>query len=143
MGWISRLVLGAAAQGLVIGVAGAQEVEVTVSGIPAAEGKLMMSLCDEDGYATWEGCAFAEPAATGDTVTYAFVDVAPGTYAISVYHDQNANGRIDFSDFGPPSEAYGSSNNPLPRMGPPLWDDIKFEVNAESDTTVAITLIRP
>lgn len=53
--------------------------------------------------------------------------LAPGTWAIAVIHDENANGRID-TTFGIPREGVGSSRNAPLRMGPPRFADAAFVV---------------
>jgi len=68
---------------------------------------------------------------TGDIkdgmATATFTNVAPGIYGIVVLHDKNDNKRMDFEANGMPKEAFGVSNNVM-TMGPPQWNDAKFEV---------------
>ena len=52
--------------------------------------------------------------------------VSPGTYAVAVYHDENANGKFDTGLFGIPKEGYGASNDARGFMGPPRFNDAKF-----------------
>ncbi|RXG28503.1 DUF2141 domain-containing protein [Leeuwenhoekiella marinoflava] len=59
-----------------------------------------------------------------------FENIASGTYAILCYHDKNGNGKMDFETNGMPKESYGSSNN-IMAMGPPQWEDCKFELKDE------------
>lgn len=40
----------------------------------------------------------------------AFDDLAPGTYAVGAYHDENNNGRLDTDFIGYPIEGYAPSN---------------------------------
>lgn len=49
-----------------------------------------------------------------------------GQYAISVYHDRNANGKLDTGLFGIPKEPLGTSNDVKIRFGPPKYDDAAF-----------------
>ncbi len=56
-----------------------------------------------------------------------FGELAPGRYAVAVFHDENANGKFDLKLYGVPKEGYGASNNPKPRVGPPRFDDAHFE----------------
>jgi uncharacterized protein (DUF2141 family) len=56
-----------------------------------------------------------------------FEAVAPGRYAVAVFHDENANGKFDLKLYGVPKEGYGASNNPKPRVGPPRFADAHFE----------------
>ena len=44
----------------------------------------------------------------------------PGTYAVSVLHDANANGRAD-TTLGIPREGFAFSRNPPIRFGPPSF----------------------
>ncbi len=54
--------------------------------------------------------------------------VAPGTYALSVIHDEDSNGRLN-RFLAIPREGFGFSRNPRIRMGPPRFEDVRFEVN--------------
>ncbi|WGL16836.1 DUF2141 domain-containing protein [Microbulbifer bruguierae] len=63
-----------------------------------------------------------------------------GTYAIAVYHDDNANGKLDHGFFGIPSEPMGLSNNHVPKFGPPKFAKAAMEV-AEPQQVTTIELI--
>jgi uncharacterized protein (DUF2141 family) len=60
-----------------------------------------------------------------------FENIHPGIYGIMVLHDKNNNRQMDFDSNGMPLESYGTSNNVM-AYGPPLWQDVKFEVFEES-----------
>jgi uncharacterized protein (DUF2141 family) len=53
--------------------------------------------------------------------------LAPGTWALSVIHDENDNRRLD-RFMGIPTEGFGFSRNPRLRMGPPRFDEARFPV---------------
>lgn len=55
-----------------------------------------------------------------------FSGVAPGTYAVSVFHDQNNNGKMDTNLIGMPKEGVGASNNAKGHFGPPKFDAASF-----------------
>jgi uncharacterized protein (DUF2141 family) len=55
-----------------------------------------------------------------------FPGVAPGTYAISVFHDENSNGKMDTNFMGIPREGVGASNNAKGHFGPPKFDAAAF-----------------
>ena len=57
--------------------------------------------------------------------------LTPGIYAISVIHDENANGSLDTNWIGMPKEGVGASNNPKGFMGPPKFKDARFSLPAE------------
>jgi uncharacterized protein (DUF2141 family) len=55
-----------------------------------------------------------------------FPGVAPGTYAISVIHDENSNGKLDTNFIGIPREGVGASNDAKGHFGPPKFDAAAF-----------------
>jgi len=54
-----------------------------------------------------------------------------GVYAICIFHDENSNGKLDTNWMGIPTEGYGFSNNAKAFMGPPSFEDAKFELNSD------------
>ncbi len=68
-----------------------------------------------------------------------FKNIPNGTYAISFFHDENNNQKMDSNFLGIPKEDYGCSNNARGFMGPPKWEDAKFEIN-NTPITQSITL---
>lgn len=75
----------------------------------------------------------------GDSVTVVFNDVVPGTYAVSITHDENGNGKMDTGFMGKPKEGYGASNNPQNKMSAPSFDQCKFTVD-QSGKSIEIAL---
>lgn len=55
-----------------------------------------------------------------------FVGVGPGTYAVSVVHDENSNGKLDRNFIGIPREGVGASNDAKGHMGPPRFSAASF-----------------
>lgn len=51
----------------------------------------------------------------------------PGRYAVTLFHDENANHRLD-KLLGIPREGFGFSRNPKLRMGPPRYDSVDIEL---------------
>lgn len=62
-----------------------------------------------------------------------FENVSYGVYAVSIFHDENSNGKVDLSFIGIPSEAVGISGNKFV-IGQPKFDDGKFVLNSEEKT---------
>lgn len=63
--------------------------------------------------------------------TIRFDGVAPGTYAASLMHDENANDKLDMAVLIP-REGFGFSRNPAVVTGPPKFKSAAFVVNAGS-----------
>jgi uncharacterized protein (DUF2141 family) len=62
-----------------------------------------------------------------------------GTYAVSVFHDENADGELDKNIFGIPREGVGASRNPAVRFGPPKFEEARFALDSQ-EQRLAITL---
>ncbi|MEI7620865.1 MAG: DUF2141 domain-containing protein [Candidatus Falkowbacteria bacterium] len=54
-------------------------------------------------------------------VTLVLRDVAPGSYALSAYHDLDGNGQLNTNLMGMPTEPYGFANNARGSFGPPSF----------------------
>ena len=60
--------------------------------------------------------------------TCTFKGVKPGTYAVSVMHDENEDGQLETSLVGRPKEWWSVSNDvPAERFGPPKYEKASFE----------------
>lgn len=71
-----------------------------------------------------------DPAALTQTVTAGarkiiFRDIPPGQYALAIFHDANANGKLD-TFMGIPREGFGFSRNPTIRFGAPQFDKVSI-----------------
>lgn len=67
---------------------------------------------------------------TNDGELIIVLDNVPfGEYAISFFHDENNNDKMDKYMGLIPKEPYGFSNNARGTMGPPSYDDAKFTLN--------------
>ncbi|NTW84117.1 MAG: DUF2141 domain-containing protein [Chlorobiaceae bacterium] len=76
---------------------------------------------------------------SGSTEKFVFENVPYGTYAISVAHDENGNGKLDTNFIGIPKEGVGVSNNPKIGMGGPKYDPCSFMLNSEQiDLTITM-----
>lgn len=67
-----------------------------------------------------------------------FKNLPAGTYAISLFHDENSNGKLDLNFVGIPKEDFGFSNNPKIYFGPPSFQKSSFVL--DSDKTISIIL---
>ncbi len=63
-----------------------------------------------------------------------FTAVPPGDYAVSVFHDENANGILDRNFIGMPKEGVGASNDAAGKLGPPKFDDARFTYKGGQQT---------
>ncbi len=54
------------------------------------------------------------------------IDILPGTYAISIFHDIDGDDELNKNFFGIPTEPFGFSNNPRMTFGPPNFKEASF-----------------
>ena len=113
-------------------------VSVSVLNVSNAKGTVTAALCDKSTFL--RRCALVQSqSASAGTVMLSFPNVLPGRYAVSVYHDENTNKKLDRNFIGIPSEGYGFSRDAPIRMGPPSFDDAAFEAG-QDDIKLAISL---
>jgi len=62
-----------------------------------------------------------------------------GSYAISVFHDEDSDGKMKKNNFGIPIDRYGFSNNPTLYFGPPSFSKCAVQVK-KSTVKVEIKL---
>lgn len=82
--------------------------------------------------------ALTRSAIQGGKAALVFENVAPGVYAVAVYHDVNGNGKLDTNFIGIPKEPTGSSNDAKAKMGPPKFEDARFTLSGDMTITVKI-----
>ena len=63
----------------------------------------------------------------------------PGTYALAVYHDADANRSFNRTGVGLPAEAFGFSNNPPTLFGLPRFSSVRIAVpRTNMQTTIRL-----
>lgn len=119
------------------------EIRVIVSGVKKSAGLVTVDLFPnrEEGFLRGRGrldqVKFAAKAPETKLCIHA---PESGLFAMSAYHDENANGDFDKTGLGLPAEAWGISNNPKVMFGPPPVEKALFDVNAETGAHVHIRL---
>ena len=130
------LLLGAAP--LLIGNT-AGNLEVTVTGIKNRNGQLLACLWkDKAGFPTCGKSKTAikqRSAISGGTMKVVFRGVPAGTYAVSIEHDEDNDGKLKTNFIGMPKEGVGISNNP---GGIPSWGKAEIRVNGGGAISIAM-----
>lgn len=111
--------------------------EVRIDGLREARGHVLVALADSA--AAWDGQAPARArlrhAVASSSEMIRFEDLPPGSYAISLFHDENDNGEMDKNIVGMPTEGYGFSQNPRV-MRKATFEEARFELAADGGTIV-------
>lgn len=110
----------------------AQSITVKINNLDNDKGLVYVSLFDSEATFLNRGIRSVKTEIKHNSCFVVFENVPEGTYAISLYHDENNNQKLDSNFLGIPKEDYGCSNNAKGFMGPPKWEDAKFEVKNSS-----------
>ena len=104
-------------------------IHAVIGGLRNDHGRVVCALFQSaDGFPKASGKAVAHVSAaiSNRQAVCEFQGVAAGVYAISAFHDANANGTLDTGLLGIPREGVGASNDAKGRFGPPKFDAAKF-----------------
>ncbi|MEM9824027.1 MAG: DUF2141 domain-containing protein [Bacteroidota bacterium] len=106
------------------------QLKVKVTNIKKAKGMVRMAAYSPDQKFLGEETSLS----INETVTrkgevILVVNIPFGTYAFSLYHDEDGDGALDSNFLGIPKEPYGFSNNARGVFGPPKYKSASFEFN--------------
>lgn len=117
-----------------VAVAGAGDatISVKVSGLRNMKGKVQICLTANP--KAWPDCskdrnAYKRTVTATAAANVEFAGIAPGTYALSLIHDENGNGKLDTAVMIP-KEGFGFSRNPTITFGPPKFKTAQFAVGS-------------
>ncbi|MDR1631837.1 MAG: DUF2141 domain-containing protein [Dysgonamonadaceae bacterium] len=110
---------------------------IVVEGIEETTGHVLVGLYDKAGFMK-KAVNGQMVKAESDTITVVLENIPAGEYAVSLFHDENDNGKLDTGSFGIPVEKYGFSNNAKGKYGPPAFEDCKFTVKEDLEITIRI-----
>lgn len=139
----SAIFSGLLALALRVPAALAADVTVTVDQIHSADGKVYVTLWGSA--ETWldDQKSLQNVGVKAESqITVTLHDVAPGRYAIATFHDENANGEMDFNFIGYPEEGYAFSRDVRPFLSAPSFDSCAFDVGID-DTALTIHMVYP
>ncbi|MDB5455483.1 MAG: hypothetical protein JWP92_1068 [Caulobacter sp.] len=121
---------------------GPDTLSVQVINLKAPTGEVVVTLYPSDPrrFLAPRGKLLRQRVKTTAPVTKAcFYLPGPGTYAVAVYHDADANHDFNRSALGMPTEGFGFSNDAPTRFGVPSFDAVRFVAKA-GDTPLRIKM---
>ena len=113
---------------------------VNITGFESNKGTVMVGLYNKEGDFLKEYHLSISSDINDNKANVTFKDIPDGVYAVSCYHDEDANGELNFIFGVYPTEDTGTSNNAPARFGPPKWEDAKFEIKDGEIKTFKIIL---
>lgn len=120
-------------------IASGQDITVKINNLDNSKGKVLVAIYDSKDSFLNKRFKGTMSKINDNTCEVTFKNIPEGVYAISLFHDENDNNKMDSNFLGIPKEDYGCSNNATGFMGPPKWEDAKFELKDKS-ITQTITL---
>jgi uncharacterized protein (DUF2141 family) len=120
-------------------------IHVAIDGFRTDKGQVICSLYSSaEGFPKndKEAIAHSKSPITDRHANCDFSGIQPGTYAVSVFHDENSNGRLDTNLIGIPREGVGASNNAKGHFGPPKFHDASVGYSGgRMDLKIVITYL--
>ena len=142
---ISKLLISFAIFSLFVAPAAAGSLSISIKGIRSDKGKIYVGV-----HAATSGISFPDergvikgkalPAKPG-AQSARFDNLPSGQYAVTAYHDENGNGKIDMNFLGIPKEGYGFSNDPKSLI--PNFEASAVIVKSNDTSVAALTLTYP
>jgi uncharacterized protein (DUF2141 family) len=121
---------------------GQTKLTVQVTGVRAAKGEMAVTLYPDDAkrfLAPHSKLARVRAVAQAPMTTACFWLPAPGFYAVSVYHDENANHDFDRTVLGLPAEGFAFSNDPPTPTALPPFKAVRFKAG-DGETRIKVKL---
>lgn len=107
---------------------------VQLSGLEPQGAVMIQIFASETAYAAGQAASAQRVVVDGATEEARFEGLAPGQYAVRLFHDVNGDGRFNTNPFGIPTEPFAFSNNARGAFGPASWSQAAFALNAGENT---------
>ncbi len=112
--------------------ANASQLTVTIDGLRNTKGNVCLSLFSQaEGFPSQANRAVALQCVAARDVAEGviFQGLSAGNYAIAVFHDANADGKLNTGIFGIPKEGFGFSGNPAIKTRAPRFNETAFALS--------------
>lgn len=116
--------------------------KVRVENIEKAQGRIHVGIYRPSDNFPKKKTAFAgkETPVTGKgSMDIEVEGLAPGRYALAVFHDLNGNGKLDTNLLGIPTEPYAFSNGATAKWSSPGFEEAAFDL-PQSGKTITVSL---
>jgi uncharacterized protein (DUF2141 family) len=113
------------------GVMAQARLEVVVTNVQEAKGTVRVGIFSDSKSFLKEATFGKVVKATKGEVRVVFENIPPGTYGVSVIHDENENGELDSGLFGIPKEGFGFANDAMGTFGPPGFEKASINIGMD------------
>ncbi|WP_262692351.1 DUF2141 domain-containing protein [Kordiimonas aestuarii] len=127
---LTKSLMALSLAGIMLGAvpAGAADLTVKIGNIREAKGNILIAVYDTPENFLRPGgmTAGMKLQAATEGVSHTFAGLEAGTYAVSVFHDVNGDGKLESNYMGVPQEPVGMSRDARGSFGPPAFTDAAF-----------------
>ncbi len=118
-----------------------KNLKVTITNIKVVKGNLIIKIFNNPESFPRNGKPYKvySKKVTSKVVSVVLKDLKKGKYAISLYHDANADNECNMNFLGIPTESFGFSRNFKPTFSGPSFDDCSIDL--KQDMSIKIELI--
>lgn len=113
-----------------------RKLEVTVKNIKEIKGTIRIALYNNEKDFLENFLQGKSVKVTANEAKIVFENLKPGDYAVSVFHDENENEKLDSGFMGIPNEPYGFSNDAMGIFGPPSFEKAKVSLTADKASVI-------
>lgn len=119
----------------------AADFKITIAGLRNTKGVLRVSLYDrEETFLEADSrVASLRLQVWSQPMQVCFMGLPPGTYAVTVHHDEDGDGKLNRNLVGIPHEGYGFSNDARGIVGPPTFAQTGITLQHQ-DIQITITM---
>lgn len=116
------------------------ELKITITNIKAQKGSIQLGVFADSKSFLKKGKEIKGFTKTvdGESMVFIVKDLPRGDYAVSLFHDVNADKKCNLNFLGIPVEPYAFSKNFRPKMSKPSFEDCKIQVNSSMSTTIKL-----
>jgi uncharacterized protein (DUF2141 family) len=112
------------------------QLEVVVSNVKSDKGNVRVGIFKDEKTFLKDATYGKVVKANSGQTTVVFEDLPPGTYAVSIIHDENENNELDTNLLGIPNEGIGFANDAMGTFGPPDFEKASITVETGKKSVV-------
>ncbi len=121
----------------------AATLDVTISGFKNNAGSTLVYLHNQASSFPFptqsqKALSFRQVKISNQSSSVTFDKLEPGTYAVSIIHDENKDGLLQTNFIGIPEEGVGVSKNVHGHFGPPSYQDASFQLNEHKHLNIKV-----
>ncbi|WP_420321165.1 DUF2141 domain-containing protein [Flagellimonas sp.] len=115
-------------------------ISVKIYNVPSTDGRINVAVYDSDEtFLKFDSVVKTGSVAAQEGMVALKIENMPaGDYALAVFHDENANNKLDTNWLGIPKEKVAFSKAKMHTFGPPKYKECVFSVNSDFEINIEL-----